>query len=89
MFQYVINDILKDNRLDILVNNAGVVTKLALEDDDDNLSVWHETMSVNLHAPVQLMRMSHAHMKSTTQQKRRGGVIINNTSNMEVGVLSI
>ena len=80
MFQYVINDILKDSRLDILVNNAGVVTKLALEDDDDNLSVWHETMSVNLHAPVQLMRMSHAHMKSTTRQNRKGGVIINNTS---------
>lgn len=80
MFQYITTDILKDNRLDILVNNAGIVTKLALEDDDDNLSVWHETMSVNLHAPVQLMRLAHSHMKSTTKGTRKGGVIINNTS---------
>jgi NAD(P)-dependent dehydrogenase (short-subunit alcohol dehydrogenase family) len=30
---------------DILVNNAGIVTKLALEDDnDDTLSAWHETL---------------------------------------------
>ncbi|ACI64643.1 hypothetical protein THAPS_35740, partial [Thalassiosira pseudonana CCMP1335] len=80
MFQYITTDILKDNRLDILVNNAGIVTKIALEDDDDNLSVWHETMSVNLHAPVQLMRLAHSHMKSTTKGTRKGGVIINNTS---------
>lgn len=80
MFHYVTNDILKDSRLDIVVNNAGIVTKLAVEDDDDNLSSWHETMSVNLHAPVQLMKLAHAHMKSKTSQQRKGGVIINNTS---------
>lgn len=80
MFQYVINEILIDNRLDILVNNAGIVTKLALEDDDNSLSVWHETMAVNLHAPVQLMKITHAYMKSTKRQNRKGGVIINNTS---------
>lgn len=78
MFQFVTNDILKDSRLDILVNNAGIVTKLAVE-DDDNLSTWHETMAVNLHAPLQLMKLSHSHMKATSK-KRKGGVIINNTS---------
>mmetsp|Transcript_16685 Transcript_16685/g.36194 ORF Transcript_16685/g.36194 Transcript_16685/m.36194 type:complete len:381 (+) Transcript_16685:19-1161(+) len=87
MFQFVTNEILKDNRLDVLVNNAGIVTKLAVEDDDD-LSAWHETMAVNLHAPLQLMKLAHAHMKSATPQggdasddkERGGGVIINNTS---------
>ncbi|KAL7550064.1 hypothetical protein ACHAWF_013299 [Thalassiosira exigua] len=78
MFEYVTNDILKDDRLDILVNNAGVVTKLAVEDDDD-LAAYHETLAVNLHAPLQLMKLAHAHMKSTAS-KRKGGVIINNTS---------
>ena len=54
-------------RLDILVNNAGIVTKLAMEDDDDVLlSSYHETMAVNLHAPLRLMRLAHRHMKSTT-----------------------
>ena len=74
MFQSILDEILDDNQLDILVNNAGIVTKLAIEDDDDDLSVWHETMAVNLHAPLQLMRLAHGHMKS------KGGVIINNSS---------
>lgn len=79
MFEYVTRDILKDSRLDILVNNAGIVTKLSVE-DDENLSAWHETMAVNLHAPLQLMKLAHAHMKSTASPGRGGGVIINNTS---------
>ncbi|KAL7471768.1 hypothetical protein ACHAXS_012078 [Conticribra weissflogii] len=79
MFRTVTDDVLKDNHLDILVNNAGIVTKLAMEDDDNNLSSWHETMAVNLHAPLQLMRLFHKHTKDT-QSKRKGGVIINNTS---------
>lgn len=79
MFQFVADDILKEKRLDILVNNAGIVTKLAVE-DDDNLSAWHETMAVNLHAPLQLMKLAHGHMKSTKTPRRKGGVIINNTS---------
>jgi glucose 1-dehydrogenase len=79
MFECVLNYSLPNNRLDILVNNAGIVTKLALE-DDDKLSSWHETMAVNLHAPLQLMKLAHKHMKSTTIGSRRGGVIINNTS---------
>jgi len=74
MFHSILDDILEDKQLDILINNAGIVTKLAVEDDDDDLSVWHETMSVNLHAPLQLMRLAHSHMKS------KGGVIINNSS---------
>ena len=80
MFECMLTNGLSKNRLDILVNNAGIVTKLALEDDDDNLSLWHETMAINLHAPVQLMRLAHKHMTSTVVGSRRGGVIINNTS---------
>ena len=80
MFRCVLNHSLPNNRLDILVNNAGIVTKLALEDDDDSLSIWHETMAVNLHAPLQLMKLAHRHMKSTTIGSRKGGIIINNTS---------
>uniref|UniRef100_A0A6U5E7P8 Glucose 1-dehydrogenase n=1 Tax=Corethron hystrix TaxID=216773 RepID=A0A6U5E7P8_9STRA len=66
----------RDARVDILVNNAGIVTKLAVEDDDDDLSVWHETMAVNLHAPVQLSRLAHKHMKANGGN----GVIVNNSS---------
>jgi glucose 1-dehydrogenase len=80
MFRCMLDNSLPNNRLDILVNNAGIVTKLALEDDDDKLTIWHETMAVNLHAPLQLMRLAHRHMKSTTIGARKGGVIINNTS---------
>ena len=58
---------------DILINNAGIVTKMASDDDDDDLSVWHETMAVNLHAPLQLSRLAKRRMKS-------GGVIINVSS---------
>eukprot|EP00534_Pseudo-nitzschia_fraudulenta_P007308 CAMPEP_0201175172 /NCGR_PEP_ID=MMETSP0851-20130426/100845_1 /ASSEMBLY_ACC=CAM_ASM_000631 /TAXON_ID=183588 /ORGANISM="Pseudo-nitzschia fraudulenta, Strain WWA7" /LENGTH=314 /DNA_ID=CAMNT_0047458271 /DNA_START=59 /DNA_END=1003 /DNA_ORIENTATION=- len=38
-------------KLDVLVNNAGAITKMPLGDDDDNLTVWRDTMAVNLHAP--------------------------------------
>ena len=74
MFQ----DIVQDNQLDILINNAGIVTKLAVEDDDDDLSVWHETQAVNLHAPLQLMRLFQKYIKS--QSKSSSAVIINNSS---------
>ena len=74
LFHFIVNDLLQDRQLDILINNAGIVTKLAVEDDDDDLTIWHETMAVNLHSPLQLMRLAHGHMKS------KGGVIINNTS---------
>ena len=74
MFQ----DIVQDNKLDILINNAGIVTKLAVEDDDDDLSVWHETQAVNLHAPLQLMRLFQKYIKS--QSKSSSAVIINNSS---------
>lgn len=74
MFQGIV----EDNRLDILINNAGIVTKLAVEDDDDDLSVWHETQAVNLHAPLQLMRLFQKYIKS--QSKGSSAVIINNSS---------
>lgn len=38
-------------KLDVLVNNAGAITKFALDSDDDTLTVWRDTMAVNLDAP--------------------------------------
>eukprot|EP00977_Amphora_coffeiformis_P017897 scaffold6007_cov183-Amphora_coffeaeformis.AAC.21 len=66
--------------LDILVNNAGIVTKLALEDDDKHLSAWHETLQVNLHAPLQLSRLAHCRMANKRSNGRGGGVILNVSS---------
>ena len=68
--------------LDVLINNAGIVTKLALEDDTDELSFWHETLAVNLHAPNMLSRLAMKAMKedSSTDGTSRGGVIINVSS---------
>lgn len=68
-----IDEIWTDGRLDILVNNAGIVTKMASDDDDEDLSTWHETMAVNLHAPLQLSRLAKRRMKE-------GGVIVNVSS---------
>lgn len=56
---------------DILVNNAGVVTKLALEDDDDTLLAWHTTLQVNLHAPRLL-----SHLAVSRLRARGGGVLL-------------
>lgn len=64
-----------EGELDILVNNAGIVSKFAMEDENDDLSVWHETMAVNLHAPVQLSRLAHQRMKT-----KGDGVIVMNSS---------
>ena len=69
---HVVDDIWEDG-LDILINNAGIVTKMAVDDDDEDLSTWHETMQVNLHAPLQLCRLAKSRMLS-------GGVIINVSS---------
>jgi len=54
--------------IDALVNNAGVVTKLAAEDDDSAMSAWHETMAVNLHAPLRLSRLAYDRMR---RERRR------------------
>ena len=71
-----------DCYLDVLINNAGIVTKLALEDDTDELSFWHETLAVNLHAPNMLSRLALKFMKkdSCTDGSSQGGVIINVSS---------
>lgn len=61
--------------LEILVNNAGIVNKIALEDDDE-LSVWQETMAVNLDAPCLISRLALPLMKNVHD----GGVIINVSS---------
>jgi NAD(P)-dependent dehydrogenase (short-subunit alcohol dehydrogenase family) len=76
-------DNLCDGELDVLVNNAGVVTKLALEDDTDDLTVWHETLAVNLHAPNLLSKLFIKRFSSTdlsTSGSSTKGVIINVSS---------
>ena len=76
---------------DVLVNNAGVVTKLALEDDnDDTLSAWHETLQVNLHAPRLLSHLALPRMRKRSSSDNNykktggggggGGVILNVSS---------
>ncbi len=61
--------------LDIVVNNAGVVSKVPLEDEDDELSNWHETLQINLHAPLQISKLAVEQM-----MKKGSGVIINVSS---------
>lgn len=63
-------------KIDILINNAGLITKLAVEDEDDHVTSWTETIQVNLNAPYQLSKLAHARMKN----QRDGGVIINVSS---------
>jgi glucose 1-dehydrogenase len=72
---------------DVLVNNAGIVTKLALEDDnDDTLSAWHETLQVNLHAPRLLSHLALPRMRkransdNSSGKNTGGGVILNVSS---------
>jgi len=61
---------------DVLVNNAGVVSKLAVEDDDEDLNIWMETMQVNLHASYHLSKLAYQRM-NRIKGKEKGGVIIN------------
>ena len=42
-----------DREIDILINNAGIVTKLAVDDDSDDLTAWHETMAVRFEMKIQ------------------------------------
>jgi NAD(P)-dependent dehydrogenase (short-subunit alcohol dehydrogenase family) len=75
-FERIVNEACGGEGPDILVNNAGAVTKLALEDDDDTLQIWHDTMAVNLHAPNLLSKLALPYMKMNAN----GGVIINVSS---------
>jgi len=60
-----------DGGIDILVNNAGAIHKVAVDDDDDQMSLWHETLAINLHAPLLLSRLVRPAMTTNG-----GGVII-------------
>ncbi|VEU44629.1 unnamed protein product [Pseudo-nitzschia multistriata] len=72
-------------KLDILVNNAGAITKLALEDDDEELTVWKDTMAVNLHAPNLLGKLFAEQFREGSEECTDasggggggGGVILN------------
>lgn len=68
-----------DDGWDILVNNAGIVSKLALEDDTDDLTAWHECMAVNLHAPRLLSHLALQRMRRQSKNKngQQRGVILN------------
>ena len=80
-------------KLDVLINNAGAITKMALDDDDDNLTIWLETMAVNLHAPNLLGKLFAEQFKRDDQdhddnnnieygdgRNGDGGIIINVSS---------
>lgn len=62
--------------MDVLVNNAGSISKLAMEDDDEHLTQWHDTLNVNLNAPRLLSHLALERMKA----RQGGGVIINVSS---------
>jgi glucose 1-dehydrogenase len=71
----------KGKHLDVLVNNAGIVTKLAIQDDTEELSSWHETMAVNLHAPNLLSKCFVRNwIDNNRNEKGDNGVIINVSS---------
>ena len=70
----------EEGGIDILVNNAGIVTKLAAEDDDDSLSAWHETMAVNLHAPLQLSLLAKPSLQNRSQTTNSRSTILNISS---------
>ena len=70
--------------LDVVVNNAGIVTKQALEDDSNDLSAWHETLQVNLHAPRLISHLALSRIRkrgsSNNNNGNGGGVILNVSS---------
>ena len=57
-------------RIDVLVNNASVFEKMPLEQFD--VKKWHDTMQINLAAPLQLCRQA-----APVMRKQGGGSIIN------------
>lgn len=76
MMKVIDDDNIWGGEIDILINNAGLITKLATEDEDDEVSSWAETMQVNLNAPYQLSKLAHGRMKD----QEEGGVIVNVSS---------
>lgn len=69
--------------IDILINNAGMITKAALEDEDNGLTLWKETLQVNLHAPLllsKLLRDARMQQQKENGSKDDGMVIVNISS---------
>jgi len=59
----------KAGRLDVLVNNAGMMEEGTVE--ETSLSMWQQTLAVNLTAPFLLIKHAMPHLKKT------GGAIVN------------
>ena len=57
-------------RIDVLINNASVFGKMPLEEFD--VKKWHDTMQINLAAPIQLCQQVAPAMRA-----RGGGCIVN------------
>ena len=74
MFHQV--DSIWEDGLDVLVNNAGSISKMAMEDDDLELTQWQDTLNVNLNAPRLISQLALERMKAHGE----GGVIINVSS---------
>lgn len=55
-------------RLDVLVNNASIFEKMALVDFDHRR--WHDTLQINLAAPIQLCQHAAPHLA-----QRRGCIV--------------
>ena len=70
-------------KLDVIVNNAGAITKSPLDSDDNMLTVWRDTMAVNLDAPNLLGKLfaEQFERKDDTCSEKEGeatvGVILN------------
>ena len=65
-----LGDFIQEKKIDILVNNAGEYTYCGIEDTE--ISKLNEILSINLKAPIYLMRSAIPHMK-----KNKFGRIIN------------
>ena len=62
-------------RIDILVNNAGITATLPIFDMDEDLTLLHRTIDIDVYGPIQMAYIVGKHMREVG-----GGKIINVTS---------